>query len=263
MTCGLLGPGVPLARANDAGDDGLPLSNTFVTESVLPATEIETGFSFESTDDQHRYQFGLTSLQYSWGTAVGVKLVVPFSVIEPRDEDATVAGPRDLQVLVKSAPVVSPTHLFALGAAFKLTLPSGSERRGLGGVLAAAPGLLAGKAWRVGGSVVALQADAFCEWRLDRPARVDGERPDRDQRFTANLTAAVAAIRALTAIFEVNAATLIAGDPALRGRGQIYVTPGLSLDPVPGWSFRAGMQVPLTSAREVSYNVVFFATRGF
>jgi hypothetical protein len=194
---------------------------------------------------------------------LGLKLVVPFSVVDPRDDGATVAGPRDLQLLAQSAPLVSRTHLFGLGAAVRLTLPTGSEQRGLGGALALAPGLLAGKVWRVGDSIVGLQADAFYEWRLDRPPRVDGESPDRAQRFTANLPAAFAAVRALTAILEVNAVTLVAGDPALRGRGQVYVTPGFSLEPVPGWSFRAGVQVPLTSARELNYNVTFFATRGF
>ena len=260
---GMLGPQGPRAGGSDARADDIPLSATFVTESVLPATEIEAGFSYASSDAERKYQIGFSSLQYSWGAAFGLKLVVPFGVVEPRDDGATVAGPRDIQLLAQHVPVVSAAHLFALGGALKLTLPTGSERRGLGGALAVAPGLLAGKAWRVGESVVSLQGDAFYEWRLDRPAKVDGELRDRDQRFTANLTAAVTATPVLTAIVEMNAVALVAGDPALRGRGQVYVTPGLAFDLAPGWSVRAGVQVPLTSARELNYNVVFFATKGF
>ena len=60
-----------------------------------------------------------------------------------------------------------------------------------------------------------------------------------------------------------DAVTVTAGDPGLRGRVQMYLTPGVSLEPAPGWSFRPGVQVPLTRARELDYNVIFLATKGF
>ena len=263
-----LGSGTSPAGGQDSPpSDDIPLSATFFTEGVLPATEIEAGFSFISSDVAREYQFGLTSLQYAWGTTLGLKLVVPFAVIEPRDAGPTVAGPGDVQFIAKYTPVVSREHFFALGGAIKLTLPSGSESRGLGGTLELAPGLLAGKAWRLGDTILALQADTFYGWQLDRPAPVETESgsasPDREQRLTANLTTAVAAIRWLTAILEVNTVTVIAGDPGLRGRVQMYLTPGASLEPGARWSFRVGVQVPLTSARDHDYNVTFLATKGF
>ena len=47
---------------------------------------------------------------------------------------------------------------------------------------------------------------------------------------------------------------LLLGDRARRG---------VSLEPAAGWNLRVGVQVPLTSARELDYNVIFLATRGF
>jgi hypothetical protein len=262
-----LWPETSPAGGQDTPADNIPLSATFVTEGVVPATEIEAAFSFVSSDVQREYQFGLSSLQYAWGTTFGLKLVVPFAVIEPRDDGPSVAGPGDVQLLAKYTPLVSRERLLALGAAVKLTVPTGSEPRGLGGTLALAPGLLAGKAWRLGDTVLALQADAFYSWQLNRPARVETESgsssPDREQRLTANLTTALAPIRWLTAILEVNTVTVIAGDPGLRERVQMYLTPGVSLEPTAGWSLRVGVQVPLTSARELDYNVSVFATKGF
>lgn len=263
----VLGHGTSPARAQDKPPDQLPLSATFITEGVLPATEIEAGLSFIGSDVQREYQFGFSSLQYAWGNTLGLKLVVPFAVIEPRGDGPTLAGPGDVQLLAKSAPLVSHEHLVALGGALKLTLPSGSEARGLGGTLALAPGFLAGKAWRLGDRILALQADAFYSWQLNRPASIETESgsssPDRDQRFTANLTVAHAPLPWLTGILEVNTIAVIAGDPELRGRFQMYLTPGVSLEPAAGWSFRAGVQVPLTRARELDYNVIFLATKGF
>lgn len=258
--------GTSPAGGQDAPADQVPLSATFVTEGVLPATEIETGFSFISSDAERQYQFGLSSLQYAWGTTFGLKLVVPFAVIDPRDDGASVAGPGDVQLLAKYTPLVSRAHLFALGAAVKLTMPTGSEPRGLGGMLALAPGLLAGKAWRLGDTILSVQADTFYGWQLDKPARAGTDppsSPDREQRLAANVTAALAVVRWLTAILEVNSVTVIAGDPGLRGRVQVYLTPGVSLEPTAGWSVRVGVQVPLTSARELDYNAIFLATRGF
>src|SRR5262245_42275534 len=104
---------------------------TFVTESTLPVTEIEAGFSFHKSDTDRTYHLGLTSLQYAWGTLLGLKLSVPFALVEPRgDAGPTVAGIGDVSILAKSAPIVSADDLFALGGGIKVTLPTGSESRG-------------------------------------------------------------------------------------------------------------------------------------
>jgi hypothetical protein len=232
---------------------------TLITESTLPQTEIEVEFSFAKSDASRTYEFGLNSVQYAWGTLLGLKLSVPITMIEPRgDAGPTVAGLGDIGVLAKSAPIVSREHLFALGGAVGLTLPTGSESRDLGGTLAVAPGLLAGKAWRLGDRVAALQADAFYSWQLNEPADTD-----REQRFSANVTSVLTLAPRLTPILELNTVRVVAGDPALRGRWQGYITPGLSVQPADRWDIRAGVQVPVTGAREFDYNVMILVTRGF
>ena len=234
-------------------------TSTLVTEGTLPATEIEVGFSFQKSDASRTYQLGLTSLQYAWGTLFGLKLSVPVTMIEPRgDAGPTVAGIGDVSILAKSAPIVSAEDLYALGGAVSITMPTGSESRGLGGTWAVAPGLLAGKAWRMGDRVAALQADAFYSWQLNEPAELD-----REERFSANLAAVLTLSPRLTAILELNSARVVEGDPALRGRWQSYVTPGLSVQPTDSWNIRAGVQVPFTGAREFDYNVIVLVTRGF
>lgn len=232
---------------------------TLVTEGTLPATEIEAGFSFHQSDADRTYHLGLTSIQYSWGTLLGLKVSVPFTMVEPRgDTGPTVAGIGDVNILAKSAPIVSANDLFALGGGVKVTLPTGSESRGLGGMLAVAPGLLAGKAWRMADRVAALQADAFYSWQLNEPAELD-----REERFSANLTSAVTLSARVTAILELNSVRVVEGNPALRGRWQGYVTPGLSVQPADRWDIRGGVQVPFTGTREFDYNVIILVTRGF
>jgi hypothetical protein len=231
---------------------------TLVTEGTLPQTEIEVEFSFAKSDANRTYEFALNS-QYAWGTMLGLKVNVPVTIIEPRDNaGSTVAGVGDVGILAKSAPIVSRDHLFALGGAVSLTLPTGSESRGFGGMLALAPGLLAGKAWKLGDRVAALQGDAFYSWQLDDP-----DESDREERFSANLTSVLTLMPRLTGIVELNSVRVVEGDPDLRGRWQGYITPGLSVQPADGWDIRAGVQVPLTGAREFDYNVILLVTRGF
>jgi hypothetical protein len=233
--------------------------NTLVTENTLPQTAIEVGFSFAQSDASRTYELGLTSVEYAWGTMLGLKVSVPLTILEPRDDAGpTVAGIGDVGILAKSAPIVSREHLFALGGAVGITLPTGDESRDLGGTLALAPGLLAGKAWRIGDRVAVLQADAFYSWQLNEPADTD-----REERFSANVASLLALAPRLTAMLELNTARVVEGDPALRGRWQGYVTPGLSVQPADNWDVRAGVQVPVTGAREFDYNVIILVTKGF
>ena len=211
--------GTSPAGGQDAPADQVPLSATFVTEGVLPATEIETGFSFISSDAERQYQFGLSSLQYAWGTTFGLKLVVPFAVIDPRDDGASVAGPGDVQLLAKYTPLVSRAHLFALGAVTSSRCPPAASRADWEECCRCRRQATSGKAWRLGDTILSVQADTFYGWQLDKPARAGTDppsSPDREQRLAANVTAALAVVRWLTAILEVNSVTVIAGDPGLK-----------------------------------------------
>jgi hypothetical protein len=254
----------------DAPPEQVPLSATLVTEGTLPATEIEGTFSLTKSATDRTYQLSLSSLQYAFGPSFGIKLVVPFSIVEPRNGSPNAAGFGDVAVMAKYAPIISLEHQFALASGVKVTFPSGSESRGLGGTFALSPFVLAGKAWTWGDTVFSLQADAFYSWQLSKPARVppgdpDGEPefPDREQRAVANVTAAVTPLSWLSVLFEVNSSTVIVGAHALEERVQVYATPGLAVQLPDGWNVRAGIQLPLTRTKEFDYSVLFIATKGF
>jgi hypothetical protein len=261
----------PAAGAEPPAED-LPFEATLITEGTLPATEIEGGFSFAKSDTDRTTQFGFSSLQYAWGRTFGLKLSIPFGVINPRDDDEpTVAGIGDVTLMGKYVPLISYKHLFAVGTGVKFTLPTGSESRGLGGTAGVAPFLLAGKIWKNEDKFVIVQADAFYDWQLNKPATEEPDdpadepvSPDREQRFTANATATFSILSWLNGIVELNSALVTAGgDSAVRNRMQLYVTPGLSTKPAEGWDIRAGVQLPITSAKEFDYNIVFLVTKGF
>ena len=115
-----------------------------------------------------------------------------------------------------------------------------------------------------------LQADVFYSWQLNRGATIRAEeegeesiRPEKEQQVTANVTATYALIERLWLILELNSATLIKGEDPLKGRVQLYLTPGVSGEPAEGWNLRAGIQLPVTSAKEFDYNLIVILTRGF
>jgi hypothetical protein len=57
--------------------------------------------------------------------------------------------------------------------------------------------------------------------------------------------------------------TVVRGDEALKEKVQLYLTPGVSVEPARGWNLRAGIQLPVTSAKEFDYNVIIILTKGF
>ncbi len=70
-------------------------------------------------------------------------------------------------------------------------------------------------------------------------------------------------VRGVWLILERNGATLLKGDRELKDRLQLYVTPGLVLEPVKNWNVRAGVQLPVTSAKEFDYQLIVAVMREF
>lgn len=269
VALGLLVIGMPLhALAGQENEKAAEVSlpSTLVTEGAAPATELEATFATSKSRAERAYGFGLSSVQYAPVPSVGIKLAVPVAIRDPRDTEPTVAGLGDVSLMAKYAPWILPAHQVVLAGGLKLTFPTGSERREFGGEFAVAPFLAAGK----GLGPVSLQVDLFYSWQLNRPRRLqpdeEGEeavRPDRVQAVSANLAATYSLLRWLGLLLELNSVTRIRGDEALKERVQLYVTPGVSGEPAEGWNLRAGIQLPVTSAKEFDYNLIVILTRGF
>ena len=258
----------PPALASGEGEavEEVSLPSTLVTEGAPPATEVEGTFTTSKSRTERTYGLALSSLQYAPVPWFGLKLAVPFGIRDPRDTEPTVAGFGDVSLMAKFAPLLLPAQQFALAGGLKLTFPTGSERRELGGTFAIAPFLAAGK----GFGPVSLQADAAYSWQLNRGATIRAEqegeesiRPEKEQQITANLTATYALIERLGLILELNSATLTKGEDPLKERVQLYLTPGVSVEPAKGWNLRAGIQLPVTSAKEFDYNLIVILTKGF
>src|SRR6266704_3593140 len=132
---------------------------------------------------------------------------MPFLYRNPNDAAST-AGPGDLELQNKFLLWKSVQHLVLLSGGFELRLPSGSERRGLGGEIA------------VG-------------WPLSRW---------------------------FTPLLELNTVSKIQGQEGedavkLRGRTQLYLTPGFNVRPLPGATFRMGVELPVSGRREFDYRI--------
>ena len=61
-------------------------------------------------------------------------------------------------------------------------------------------------------------------------------------------------------LLELNSVTMVPGSteadsPKLRGRTQIYLTLGFNVRPLPGVTFRTGVELPTSSVRTFDYRV--------
>ena len=179
-----------------------------------------------------------------------IELEVPVVITDPRD-GTSAAGFGDLAIENKFLLWKSVEHRALVAAGFELTLPSGSERRGLGGEFAVEPFVSAGIAL----GPFDLLGNVAYEWNLN--SHVEGQ---REQELTANLALGYRVSRWLTPFLELDSVTRTGGaedegGPRLRDRVQLYLTPGFNVRPLPGMTFRAGVQLPLTDARTFDYAV--------
>ncbi len=256
------------ARASEEAKNAeeVSLPPTLITEGATPATELEATFSMAKSEAERGYGFGFSSIQYAPIPSFGLKLIVPFAVRDPKASEPTVAGIGDVSVMAKYAPLLLPAQQFALSGGVTVTFPTGSERRELGGQFAVAPFLAAGK----GLGPFSLQADAAYRWQLNTPRKLEPEeegaeavRPHKEHGVTANLTATYSPLKWLALLLELNSVTLLhRGDP-LSERVQLYLTPGVSVEPAEGWNLRAGVHLPVTSARELDWSLIVILTKGF
>jgi len=129
--------------------------------------------------------------------------------------------------------------LIAVG--FEAALPTGSERRGLGGE-AAIEAFVRGA---VALGPFDVLAEIAYEWNVN--AHVHGE---REQTVTAGVAVGYLLTRRVTPLLELTMVRRLCGTddedgPRLRGRSQLYVTPGVNVRPLPRTTVRFGVELPV------------------
>jgi hypothetical protein len=179
-----------------------------------------------------------------------LEVEVPLVFTDPRD-GTSAGGFGDLAVQNKFQLWKSVEHQALVAGGFELTLPSGSARRGLGGQAAVEPFLTAGIAL----GPFDVLGDLAYGWNLN--SHIKGQ---REQEVTASLAVGYRVSRWFTPFLELNTVTQTSGStaegaPKLRDRVQFYLTPGFNVHPLPGVTFRTGLQLPVSSARQFDYTL--------
>jgi hypothetical protein len=237
---------VPVSAAADEEPD-IEFFYPVVTRRPVIERELEITTRYEKSGASKLVESAL-GLEWPVVPWWQIELEVPLVINLPGDSPST-AGVGDIAIENKLRLWKSVEHGVLVAGGVELTLPSGSARRGLGGELALEPFLTAGIAL----DHFDLLGSLAYEWRLNGP-----DRP-REQEFSANVALAYRLSRWFTPFLEANLVLLTTGprtdDPTLVGRPQLYLTPGFNVRPLPGVTLRAGVQLPVTSARELDYAV--------
>ena len=177
-----------------------------------------------------------------------IEVSVPFLFTDPHDGPA-MAGPGDVEIENKVLLFKSLEHRMLVAAGFEARLPTGSERRGLGGEASLEPFLTAGLAL---GRFDVLASVAY---ELNVNAHVHGE---HEREVTASTAAVYWLTRRFAPLLEVTTVRLThgheeEGGPSLRGRTQIYLTPGFNAKLLPRTTLRLGLELPVTGAKKFDY----------
>ena len=178
-----------------------------------------------------------------------MELEVPLLITDP-EKGATQAGISDIGIGNSFLLFRSIERQAQVTGGFELKVPSGSKSRGLGGETAIEPFLVGGIRFKE----FQLLIDAAYAWTLNSP-----DPGERKQEFSAGLAAGYELTERFTPLLELTTVRKVRGTneeegSALRGKEQVYLTPGLNLklldDEV---VLRFGVQLPVTNAREFDY----------
>ena len=173
-----------------------------------------------------------------------VELTVPLVFTDPR-EGAAQGGVGDLELENKVQLLKSIERRVLVAVGFELRMPSGSERRGLGGEAAVEPFLAAGIAL----GAFDLLGEVAYGWNIN--SHVHGQ---PRQELRTGLALGYRPTWWLTPLLELTTVKRTQGPDSedaarLRGRTQVYLTPGINFRPLPGVTARFGVELPVTDAR--------------
>lgn len=177
-----------------------------------------------------------------------VELEVPLIFNEPR-EGAAQGGVGDLRIENKVMVWQSLDWLSQVAVGVEGRLPTGSERRGLGGQATVEPFVTAGIAL----GAFDLLATVAYEFKVN--ARVPGP---NEQELTASAAAAWRVSHWFAPLVELVTATRTraAPDDELRHRTRVGIVPGFNAKVLPRTTLRIGVELPLTRARTADYTLL-------
>jgi len=212
-----------------------------------PIVERELEFKLDYTKGLEEREIEATAaLEFPILLRLQFEIEVPFIVLNP-DEGKVVAGFGDIELQAKYQVFKSVQHRALVAFGLESKLASGSNSRGLGGEYAIEPFLTAGIAL----GPFDLIGEVAYEWILN------GDEHPREQEFTARLAIGYPVSRWFTPLLELVTVTTTRGpaddEEGLLHKTQVYLVPGVNIRPRPGMTFRAGFQVPLTTAKAFDY----------
>jgi len=177
-----------------------------------------------------------------------VELEVPLVFNDP-DDGASRGGVGDLRLETKVAVWQSLDWLSQVAVGVEGRLPSGSERRGLGGEAEIEPFVSGGIAL---GDFDLLASVAY-EFNLN--ANVPGP---NEQELTASAAGGWRVTRWFAPLVELVTVTRTraAPDDELRGKTRVTIVPGFNAKLLPGTTLRLGVELPLTRARTAQYTIL-------
>ena len=180
----------------------------------------------------------------------GISLSMPVAFSDPRAGAAT-AGAGDLELESKVIVFASADQRALVAAGLALTLPTGSERRSLGGRTSVEPFAVVGLVAR----------DLLIVSDIGYAMTVGGANRD-ERRIHATLAVARPVGQRFIPLLALTAASILKGgegrEAGPRGRVELYVAPGVNVRVLPRATLGLGIQVPLTGARVLDH--AFFAT---
>ncbi len=268
-----------------AAEPEFDLADVLVTRTPLPSSSLELRYHFERDRERqdagtavthlHQPSLNLSLAATDW---LGLSATLPYQVRDLRAPDGTSSERRnlgDVSTEVQVTFLQDPARQLAVAGGFDLGFPTGSITDGTGGQWAVTPFLGAGKLL---GSV---QLMADVSYQDDFRAAPDGGTPER--KLLYNLAVGYLLFDSqLFPFLELDGAYAFTGLPAIRHRGQLYLSPGVRISPAgwlaapmkprgssdgekfqpseekPWWqrlSLVVGAHIPLTRAREFEWGL--------
>ena len=221
-----------------------------LTRRPIIERELEFGLTHTKGPDARETEATM-ALEVAILPRLQFEIEVPFLLLN-LDEGKAVAGFGDIELQAKLQVFKSVQYRTLIAFGLESKLPSGSRARGLGGEHAIEPFLTAGTAL----GPFDLIGEVAYEWVLN------GDEHPRAQEFTARLALAYPVSRRFAPLLELVTVTQTRGPAAdtaeaeaasLLHKTQVYLVPGFNFRPRPGMTFRAGVQVPVTTAKAFDY----------